>query len=115
MHAPNEAGQIISSGVHGQPAAATPDVPLTYAVNMQNLGPSVAENVRAELSLPEGFVLVGSIGWQQCTTSLTTVTCSASAISSGEQRACQLRAKRRTTSTCAVCGMRSRGYASVAR
>jgi len=69
------------------PAQAAPEAPVTYAVNLENFGPATANDVRAELVLPQGFTLVGTTGWEQCDTTQSTVTCRANGLAPREQRA----------------------------
>lgn len=69
------------------PAEVPPEAAVTYAVNLRNFGPAPTSDLRAEFSLPTGFTVVGTTGWQQCETIGTTVTCRASSLASGEQRA----------------------------
>ena len=69
------------------PPTATPNGDITYGVNLRNFGPTAAADVRAEFALPDGYALVEAIGWETCTTTLSTVVCRAAELASGEQRA----------------------------
>lgn len=69
------------------PAFAEPEGLLTYAVNLVNRGAGAATVVRAEFSLPQGFAIIGTTGWNGCVTAGTSAVCQASGMAAGEQRA----------------------------
>ncbi len=69
------------------PASAAPDSPLTYAVNLVNRSQVMATALRAEFALPAGFVIVGTTGWNGCTTVGTSTSCSAAQLAPAERRA----------------------------
>ncbi len=69
------------------PPSVSPNGDITYGVNLRNFGPTAAADVRAEFTLPDGYALVDAIGWETCTTTLSTVVCRAAELASGEQRA----------------------------
>ncbi|GGJ26132.1 DUF11 domain-containing protein [Deinococcus roseus] len=69
------------------PSKATPLQNLTYAVNLQNLSSSSAQNILAEFTLPEGFKLVGTTGWSACNQVQSTVLCLAPELKKEEQKA----------------------------
>ncbi len=69
------------------PATALPDGALTYAVNLVNKSEVAATALRAEFALPAGFTIVGTTGWDGCTTIGTTAVCSTASLAAAERRA----------------------------
>jgi len=69
------------------PASAAPDAALTYAVNLVNRSKVPATALRAEFALPVGFAIVGTTGWEGCTTIGTTTACTAARLAADERRA----------------------------
>jgi hypothetical protein len=60
---------------------------MTYGVNLVNNSGRVANDLRAEFTLPAGWVLIGTTGWSGCSTTGTVVVCRAASLGGGERRA----------------------------
>lgn len=60
---------------------------MTYAVNLANRGGRIANDLRAEFTLPAGWTLIGTTGWSGCATTGTVVVCRAASLNPAEQRA----------------------------
>ncbi len=75
------------------PAKADAESPLTYGVSLLNRGPRAATGVRAEFSLPPGFIIVSTSGWTGCFIQGLSAICEAASLAKDEQRSFQIDVK----------------------
>ncbi len=68
------------------PTTAEAESQLSYGVKLVNRGPSAATSVRAEFSLPPGFIIATTTGWQGCFIKGLSAICEAGSMAKDEQR-----------------------------
>lgn len=75
------------------PAQAEVETQVNYGVKLVNRGPSAATSVRAEFSLPPGFIITTTTGWQGCFIKGLSAICEAGSMAKDEQRNFQIEVK----------------------